>query len=193
MAPISPLLNFYKDWTGDDYAFCPKCGGTLGRRLLKPSEPERLVCDACGFVFFMDPKVAVGTVISLEGRILLVKRAIQPAYGKWVFPGGFVDRGEQLEEAAIRETREESSLEIRITRLLNIYSYPHNPVIIVVYVGEAVKGQPSAGDETLEVNTFEPATIPWADLAFPSTSQALKDYLASLSGHDLTLSRSNSA
>ncbi|MER3422470.1 MAG: hypothetical protein C4293_03805 [Nitrospiraceae bacterium] len=118
----------YEEWKRADYAFCPRCGGTLGRRLLKPSEPERLVCDACGFVFFIDPKVAVGTIVSLDGRILLVKRAIEPAYGNWMFPGGFVDRGEQLEEAAMRETREESSVEVRITRLLNIYSYPNNNV-----------------------------------------------------------------
>lgn len=70
----------------------------------------------------------MGTIVSLDGRILLVKRAIEPAYGNWMFPGGFVDRGEQLEEAAMRETREESSVEVRITRLLNIYSYPNNNV-----------------------------------------------------------------
>jgi len=86
------------------------------------SEPAQLVCNACGFVFFLDPKVAVGTIVPLDGRILLVKRAIEPAYGKWVFPGGFVDRGERVEEAAIRETREESNLLVRVARLLNVYS-----------------------------------------------------------------------
>ncbi|MBI5411094.1 MAG: NUDIX hydrolase [Nitrospirae bacterium] len=161
-----------------DYSFCPKCGGSLNRRSLKVSEPDRLVCGACGFVFFLDPKVAVGAIVSLEGQILLVKRAIEPAYGKWVFPGGFVDRGERVEEAAIRETREESNVLVRVTRLLNIYSYPDHPVIVIVFVAEPVGGQVSAGDETLEARTFPPDTIPWSDLAFPSTAQALRDYLA---------------
>lgn len=172
-----PLIETYEEWRKADYAFCPKCGGLLGRRSLKASEPDRLVCHACGFVFFLDPKVAVGTIVSLESRILLLRRAIEPAYGKWVFPGGFVDRGERVEVAAIRETREESHLDVRLTRLLNVYSYPDHPVIIIVYVGEVVSGAASTGDETLEVKTFEAEAIPWGELAFPSTKQALQDYL----------------
>lgn len=71
------------------FRFCPRCGGVLAKRLLKPSEPERLVCTACGFVFYIDPKIAVGTIIrAASGRIVLVRRAIDPGYGKWVFPGG---------------------------------------------------------------------------------------------------------
>jgi ADP-ribose pyrophosphatase YjhB (NUDIX family) len=172
------LLEPHHDWAKPDYSFCPKCGGALGRRSLKSGEPDRLVCLACGFVFFLDPKVAVGAIVSLDGGILLVRRAIEPAYGKWVFPGGFVDRGERVEEAAIRETREESCVDIRISRLLNIYSYADHPVIIIVYVGEIVGGTASAGDETLEVQTFPAELLPWEDLAFPSTEQALRDYLA---------------
>jgi ADP-ribose pyrophosphatase YjhB (NUDIX family) len=161
-----------------DYSFCPKCGGTLRRRLLKALEPDRLVCQACDFVFYLGPKLAVGTIVSLNGGIVLVRRGIHPGYGKWVFPGGFVDRGERVEEAAVRETREESALEVRITRLLNIYSYPDHPVIVIVYVAETVGGVIAAGDETLEARAFEPAAIPWAELAFPSTVHALRDYLA---------------
>ena len=82
-----------------------------------------------------------------------------------------------MEEAAVRETREESHVDVRISRLLNIYSYSDHPVIIIVYVGEPVGGQPRAGDETLEAATFEPHSIPWAELAFPSKAQALRDYL----------------
>ena len=172
-----PVLETYEEWKRAQYSFCPKCAGALGRRSLKASEPDRLVCHACGFVFFLDPKVAVGAIISLEGSILLLKRSIEPGYGKWVFPGGFVDRGERVEEAAVRETREESNLDVRIVRLLNIYSYPDHPVIIIVYVAEAVGGIASAGDETSEVRTFLPSAVPWTELAFPSTAEALRDYL----------------
>src|SRR5258706_16449321 len=102
-------------------AFCPQCGSPLASRLLKATEPERLACPSCDFVLFVDPKVAAGCIVETDGGIALVKRAIEPGYGKWVFPGGYVDRGERVEDAAIRETREESRLEVRVASLLGVY------------------------------------------------------------------------
>ena len=120
------------------YRFCPVCGGALEARALKAAEPTRLVCLRCGYVFYLDPKVAVGTIIRDDrDRIVLVRRAIEPGYGKWVFPGGYVDRGEEVQIAAIREAREETGLEVRIERLVNIYSYSgRTPVITLVRDGE---------------------------------------------------------
>lgn len=169
-----------QDWKNAEYSFCPKCGGGLRHRVIKVDEPKRLVCQVCGYVFFLDPKVAAGVIVSLDEGLLLVRRGIEPAYGKWVFPGGFVDRGETVEEAAVRETREESRLDVRISRLLNIYSYHNHPVIIIVYVGEVVGGQVAAGDETLEAQLFPHHAIPWDQLAFASTGQALREYLNSI-------------
>src|SRR5574342_686155 len=98
-----------------DYRFCPECGGPLAARLLKGGDPERLVCTGCGVVFYLDPKVAVGAIIrSDDGRVVLVRRAIEPGYGLWVFPGGYVDRGETPQSAAIREAREECGLDVRL-------------------------------------------------------------------------------
>lgn len=119
----------------------------------------------------------MGVIVQTTKGILLVRRGISPGYGKWVFPGGYVDRGEPVEDAAVRETREESCLEVRISRLLNIYSYKDHPVIIIVYVGEVVSGNAAAGDETLEAKFFAPQSIPWQELAFPSTAHALREYL----------------
>jgi ADP-ribose pyrophosphatase YjhB (NUDIX family) len=124
-----------------EFRFCPACGGGLEARLLKAGEPERLVCGGCGFVFYLDPKVAVGTIIRMDdSRLVLVRRAIEPGYGRWVFPGGYVDRGEAVPLAAIREAREECGLDIRIDRLVNIYSYAGRTPIIIVYAATAVGG-----------------------------------------------------
>src|SRR5215217_2724309 len=101
------------------YRHCPVCAAPLEARRLKAADPERLVCTSCGFVFYMDPKVAVGTIIRTDDEhLVLVRRAIEPGYGLWVFPGGYVDKGEVVTTAAIREAREEAGLEIRIDRLL---------------------------------------------------------------------------
>jgi 8-oxo-dGTP diphosphatase len=159
------------------YRFCPRCGAPLDSRVLKVGEPPRLVCAACAFVFFLDPKVATGVVFPYDGGILLVQRAIHPAYGKWVFPGGYVDRGETLEAAAQREVREESGLVVRLTRLLGAYSLPGHPVIVVAYTGEVTGGVLKMDDENLAVRPFPPAEIPWDQLAFPTTIQVLRDYL----------------
>jgi ADP-ribose pyrophosphatase YjhB (NUDIX family) len=161
------------------YQFCPCCGGSLERRLLKATEPERPVCTRCGFVFYLDPKIAVGTIItSQSGRLVLVRRAIEPGYGKWVFPGGYVDRGEPLTSAAIREAREECGLEVTLDSLVNIYSYPGRAPVIVVYAATAVGGTLCVDDESLEVAEVEASSIPWHDLAFRSTQEGLRDYLA---------------
>jgi 8-oxo-dGTP diphosphatase len=161
------------------YRFCPACGGPLETRSLKASDPDRLVCAACGFVFYLDPKVAVGTIITTaDSRLVLVRRAIEPGYGLWVFPGGFVDRGEELTTAAIREAREESGLEVRLDRLVNIYSYPSAPVIIVVYAATAMSGELCGDEECLEAKLFRADDLPWDELAFQSTREALRDYLS---------------
>jgi len=163
------------------YRFCLRCGAELERRRIKATEPERPVCPRCGFVLYLDPKIAVGTIIATAGnRLVLVRRAIEPGYGKWVFPGGYVDRGEPLTAAAVREAREECGLDVRLDALVNIYSYPGRAPIIVVYAATALRGTLCADDECLETAEFESDAIPWNDLAFRSTHEGLRDYLSGL-------------
>ena len=163
------------------YRFCPRCGGALERRLLKATEPERPVCTRCGFVFYIDPKIAVGTIIETNaGRLVLVRRAIEPGYGKWVFPGGYVDRGEPLTAAAIREAREECGLDVRLDGLVNIYSYAGRAPVIVVYAATAIGGTLCVDEECLESVEFDATSIPWDDLAFRSTHDGLRDYLSGM-------------
>jgi ADP-ribose pyrophosphatase YjhB (NUDIX family) len=160
-----------------NYRFCPMCGAGLGQRLLKTGEPERLVCDGCEFVFYLDPKVAAGALVTVEGRLILLRRAIEPRYGMWVFPGGYVDRGEHPEQAAVREAREEAGIEVAVRGLQGVYHEPPgSPVVLIVYQAELISGTPAAADESLELGLFSPNEIPWADLAFPTTRAALKDF-----------------
>lgn len=160
-----------------EYKFCPLCAGPLESRLLKPGEPERLVCRECGFVFYLGPKLVAGAIFEREGGIVLIQRDIEPGYGKWTFPGGFVERGEVAEVAAEREVLEESGIEIETDGVIGLYSYEGQVPAIVVFGARATGGEPRALDETLAVESFAYEEIPWAEIAFPSTGHALKDYL----------------
>jgi 8-oxo-dGTP diphosphatase len=160
-----------------EYRFCPKCGGGLARRLVKPGEPERLVCVLCSFIFYLDPKVVAGAVFTLDEGIVLLRRGVEPSLGKWVFPGGYVDRGESVADAAIRETKEESCLDVRLDSIVGVYSYTGSPNVIVVYAAKVVGGALAAGDESVEARCFPPDDVPWRDLGFDSTRDAIQDYV----------------
>jgi ADP-ribose pyrophosphatase YjhB (NUDIX family) len=112
----------------------------------------------------------------LDGRIVLLKRGIEPQKGKWVMPGGYVDRGEEVRAAAIRETEEECGLKTHIRELLGVYSYPGRLAVVIVYVADVVSGNLRAGDESEEVRLVHPDEIPWIELAFQSTTDALTDF-----------------
>ncbi len=94
----------------DTYKYCPQCGGTLERRIIKSREPERLVCSQCDYVLYVDPKVAVIAVVPKDGGVVMTRRRVNPGYGLWVLPGGFMDVGELLEDAVIREVEEEANI-----------------------------------------------------------------------------------
>lgn len=164
------------------FRFCPVCGSRLEPRVLKTGEPMRLVCTspACGFVFYLDPKLAVGTIITMpDGGIVMTRRAIEPGHGLWVFPGGYVDRGEEVRVAAMREAREEAGIDVRLDGLVGIYSYPGVTAVIIVYHATWIAGTLAIDDESSEIRTFAAADLPWDALAFPSTRDALRDYLES--------------
>lgn len=159
-----------------DFKFCPVCGSGLESQQLRAHDPARLVCTECGFVFYLDPKLAACSIIEMDGRIVLAKRGINPQRGKWAMPGGHVDRGEVVEIAARRETEEECGIKTRIKGLHGVYSGKGQTVVVVVYVAEYVSGDLIPGDETIDVRLYRPDAIPWDQLAFPSTVAALRDY-----------------
>ncbi len=154
--------------SGDKY--CAACAAPL--ELRESGGALRPVCRACGRVVYYDPKVAAVTIIARNGGILLVRRANQPGFGLWSVPGGYVDRGEVVEEAATREVREETGLEVEISRLVGIFSEAGRPVILVAYAGVEVGGQLTSGPETLDVDFFPPDALP--PMAFPGDAKILE-------------------
>jgi len=148
----------------------------LDTKKLKETEPSRLVCSVCGFVFYLDPKLAACTIVERDGKILLTRRDLSPRRGKWALPGGHVDRGEVVEAAALRETEEECGIRAEITGLLGIYSNEGESVVVAVYLARHTAGEPLSGEEIQDVRFFHPDEIPWRDLAFQTTVDALKDY-----------------
>jgi ADP-ribose pyrophosphatase YjhB (NUDIX family) len=175
MPKIETLTLSTTDTTGARVRFCERCGHPLERKTLEGR--ERPVCPSCGFVVYLDPKVAAGAIVTVDGRVVLVKRTIEPSRGKWVFPGGYVDRGESTEAAAVREVREEVGLEIRLEDLLGVFSYTGVPVVLVVYTGRVAGGKLEGGAEAEEARAFHPSEIPWEDLGFQSTADALRRWV----------------
>lgn len=155
--------------------YCQRCGARLGLR--KVEGKERPVCPRCGQVVFLDPKVAAVVLISLDGKLVLVRRGIEPALGRWSFPSGYVDRGERVEDAAVREVLEETGLEVEVNRLVGLYSSRGSAVILAVYSARVVGGRLRPGSEVQEVGLFDLDDLP--PLPFPHDYRILRDWRAS--------------
>lgn len=121
---------------------------------------QRLVCPACGHVVYDDPKVAAICIVERDLKVLMVKRGNQPGVGLWSMPGGYVDRGEVVEEAAVREVLEETGLEVKVERLVGLFSKESHPVILAAYTAREVGGALQAGPEALDVGFFSPDDLP---------------------------------
>ena len=164
-----------------EYRFCPRCGTALEIKLAFGQ--ERPACAACGFIYFRDPKVAAAALVSDGGKVLLVRRGVPPRQGSWALPAGFVDPGELPDQAAAREAWEETGLRITIDRLLQIrpMSNPEKPGFLMIYRGHlAGGGALQAGDDVTDVQWVGPDAIPWHELAFESTHDMMRLWLAEL-------------
>jgi ADP-ribose pyrophosphatase YjhB (NUDIX family) len=136
----------------------------------------RLVCPDCGYVEYANPKVVVGAVCTWENRILLCRRAIKPALGRWTIPAGFLELGETTSQGAAREVWEEARARIRIEDIIGIYEIPHISQIYMIYRALMVGPECAPGDESQEVEMLDWEAIPWDQLAFPSVVWALQRF-----------------
>lgn len=158
----------------DEIGYCPRCSHALERRLLE--ERERLVCGECGYIFYLNPKVAAGALVEREGRVLLVRRGVDPARGHWALPAGFAELDETIEETAVREVREETGLEVELEELLGVYSFewPGRGVLIL-YSAHPVGGRLRPGFDAAEARFFAPEALP-GRIAFRTHAGALMEW-----------------
>jgi ADP-ribose pyrophosphatase YjhB (NUDIX family) len=164
------------------YHFCPRCGITWDTPEATSRINNHISCTNCEFILYQDPKVAVCVIIEINGKIVMIKRRLPTEKGDWAIPGGFVDAGESVETAAIREVKEEILIDITITKLIGVYSRNNDPVILIVYEGKTKELNPGCGVEAVEVALFGYTAIPWKDLSFFANREALMDYFAMKKG-----------
>lgn len=175
----------HHDGYGIDHSwarYCPRCAGPLIERFIEFEHRVRKTCSLCGFIYYLNPKVVACAIPCQNGRIWLLRRNVEPGRGRWTFPGGYVDLGERVPDAAVRETKEETLLEIRLDDLLNVYSYEKAGIVLVVYLATVTGGMAATTPESQEVRAFGLDEIPWDELAFPSTREALSEYLQGREG-----------
>ncbi|MGE5620463.1 MAG: NUDIX hydrolase [Sphingomonadaceae bacterium] len=159
-------------------SYCAECGGILVEQVPPGDDRNRLVCPSCGQISYTNPKVVVGTLPIVDSKVLLLRRGIEPRYGFWTYPGGFLEMGETAEEGACREAREELGVEVGRLRLHGVYSHPEAGIVTVVYLADLTEGEPKPTSEAIEVAFFGREEIPWDELAFPTTLSALRDWAA---------------
>jgi len=158
--------------------FCSECGKTVVHRIPDGDNLPRFICEHCDTIHYQNPKLVVGCLPVWNDQILLCKRAIEPSYGLWTLPAGFMENQETLEQAALRESREEANANLEIENIYSIISLPHINQIYVLYRARLLDLDFSAGIESLDVQLFNEEDIPWQQLAFKTIDNTLKHFFA---------------
>ncbi|KKJ76986.1 NUDIX hydrolase [Kiloniella litopenaei] len=161
--------------SNDDHLHIP-ADAAFSRRIPDNDDRERLVCDACDYVIYENPKIVTGVVATWGAKVLLVKREIEPRRGYWALPAGYMELHETAEQGATREAWEEARAKLKIDQLLAIYSIPQISQVQIIYRARLSIPQISAGPESQEVGLFDREEVPWNDLAFPTVEWALNQH-----------------
>ncbi|OZB15171.1 MAG: NUDIX hydrolase [Marinobacter sp. 34-60-7] len=157
--------------------YCSTCGQPVEQRIPEGDNRHRYVCVSCDTIHYQNPRIVAGTVPVWEGCILLCRRAIEPRYGYWTLPAGFMENAETTVEAAARETREEALAEVTIDGLYSIIDVPHINQVHMFYRATLIDGQFGVGEESLESRLFPVNDIPWDELSFPTVRRTLELFL----------------
>ena len=156
--------------------YCSLCAHEVVRKIPEGEDRERDVCPSCHEIFYVNPKVIVGCIPTVGDKVLLCKRAIEPRYGKWTLPAGFMENRETTEEGAAREMWEEAEARAINMSMYRIFDVPHISQVYVFYRCEVADDQYGAGPESLETALFDEADIPWDQLAFPVVIEMLSEF-----------------
>lgn len=156
--------------------YCSNCGTAVTLRIPPGDSLPRHVCDQCGAIHYRNPRLVVGALPVWEEKVLLCRRAIEPQRGLWTLPAGFMENGETVAQAALRETREEANANIRLGEMFTMISVPHISQVHVVYRATLLDVNFSSGEETLEVRLFDEGEIPWDEIAFRTIAMTLRHY-----------------
>ncbi len=168
--------------------FCSDCGADVQLTIPTGDNLPRHVCQACGTIHYRNPKMVVGCIPEWDdGRILLCRRAIEPRYGLWTLPAGFMENGETVQQGAARETLEEARARVAVGPLYSMFNLPHIHQVYLLFRARLLDLDFGPGSESLEVDLFDPARIPWDTLAFPVVTESLRLFLADRVGGNIGL------
>jgi ADP-ribose pyrophosphatase YjhB (NUDIX family) len=156
--------------------FCSQCGAPVQHKIPEGDNLPRYVCVGCNTIHYQNPKIIAGCIAEWDQRILLCKRSIEPRYGYWTLPAGFLENGETIYEGAAREAEEEANARVTNMSLYCSFSIPHISQVYLMFRGDLEQGRASPGDESLEVALFTEDETPWDQLAFPVIRETLKLY-----------------
>jgi ADP-ribose pyrophosphatase YjhB (NUDIX family) len=156
--------------------FCSRCGSRLTIGTPPGDDRERFVCTACGAVHYQNPRVVVGCIVEHGERVLLCRRAIDPCYGKWTLPAGYLENGETVEAGAERETREEAGARIEALAPYRLFNICHISQIYLMFRARLMGSRFEPGKESLAVGLFSEPDIPWDEIAFRVISETLRVY-----------------
>ena len=156
--------------------FCNQCGAEVVGKVPAGDKRLRYVCISCEAIHYQNPKIVAGCIPEHEGKVLLCKRAIEPRYGYWTLPAGFMELEETSLEAALRETLEEANARVAVSELYTVFNLPNVSQVYMMYRSKLLDLDFSAGDESLEVKLFAEDEIPWDDIAFTTIKYTLKFY-----------------
>lgn len=158
--------------------FCSDCGAKVVHKVPAGDNRPRYVCEACETIHYQNPKIICGCLPVWEDKVLLCKRGIEPRYGLWTLPAGFMENGETTQEGAARETWEEAAAKVRIGELYCVFNIPQISQVYLMYRGEIIDGNFGVGEESIEAGLFAEEAIPWDELAFPSIKRTLRYYFS---------------